>query len=614
MHQSTTGAHPKDIKPKSAIFIIIQALSLALAIYALGGVGVTAWFCLEGAPGRGTLSADLQPSGDHLVVSRLGPGSPLAAAGIHPGDAIRFDRPADNGNLWQAGEKVGITRLGRAESLRTSSLRTGPGHVEVTAAPVEAAGPSYVVPFFVDAMTTCFSVLMGVLLVIRARGSKALLALGFAFIVFDCYASQPLWFDPNGRVFAMVSTAWVQGLFANIGFVLFVGFFYSENIGPVPRWAWGVVGAYLTVWTALSVENVLDVIAGTYLNFGADLRTVYGVWDASVFGLVLVGLLLGWRRSRRDLQRRYALLCLAISLVIVADFIFDTVAILLTGFDQGSLLVDIAQALSVAGHALFAYAALRHRVVDLSFATNRVLVYGGVSTLLLVAFGLIEWAFEHFLPIEGREKNAFIDAGLALVVFLTFHRVRDFVEHHVEALFFHAWQRNEAKLRTFVAEAAFVTKPEALTLALVEELQRFTGGASVAFYWQTPSGDYGLLDGAGDTRMDGDDATLVTLRATGKSVEISEARKGWSAGLAIPVIMRADLMGFIALGAKPSGAGYRPDEMEVLGWAVQQIGLDLHTRRVQQLEQANQVLEIKYNELKSVLTPKRAPRSRQLVT
>ncbi len=607
MHTATTGARPA----KSAIFTAIQALSLILAIYALWGAGTTALYYLQGAPGLATLKADIATRGSTQRVESLGPGSPLAASGVRRGDTIRLDRPVDIAGFWQTGESVGLTRLTAA----------GPVHVQIAPAPVVTDAASAVVmrqvyayPWELDSCTTCFSVLIGVLLVIRARHSKALLALGFAFVVFDCYTPQTLWIDPQWRRVAGISGQAVQGFAADAGFLLFAAFFFRENIGRVKRWVWFGLGVYLAVLAALLVAFGISMAKDIYIDFGVDIRTAYGAWSSAAYAFALVGLLVGWRRSHKELQKRYALLCLATALVIVADIIFNTGNIWISIVDQGRLSVDVAQLMSVAGHALFAYAVLRHRVIDLSFATNRVLVYGGVSTLLLVAFGLLEWAFEHFIPIEGREKNAFIDAGLALVVFLTFHRVRDFVEHHIEALFFHAWQRNEAKLRTFVAEAAFVTKPEALTRALVDELKRFTGGAAVAFYWQTPGGDYGLLDGEGSTRMDGDDATLVTLRATGKSVEISEARKGWSIGLAIPVIMRADLMGFIALGSKPSGAGYRPDEIEVLGWAVQQIGLDLHTRRVQQLEQANQVLEIKYNELKSVVAPKRATRTRQLGT
>src|SRR5262249_54155011 len=113
------------------------------------------------------------------------------------------------------------------------------------------------------------------------------------------------------------------------------------------------------------------------------------------------------------------------------------------------------------------YAILRHRVLDLGFALNRTLTYGVVSAILLASFGLIEWAFDHFVKIEGRESNAVIDAAIALGVFLTFHHVRDVVKPAIERLFFRTWQDKEAALRRFTREAGYVLKTEALTAAFV---------------------------------------------------------------------------------------------------------------------------------------------------
>jgi hypothetical protein len=49
---------------------------------------------------------------------------------------------------------------------------------------------------------------------------------------------------------------------------------------------------------------------------------------------------------------------------------------------------------------------------------------------------------------------------------------------------------------------------------------------------------------------------------------------------------RGQLHGFIALGIKGNNSAYRPDELSVLGFAVQQIGLDLLASRVTTLETA----------------------------
>jgi hypothetical protein len=74
--------------------------------------------------------------------------------------------------------------------------------------------------------------------------------------------------------------------------------------------------------------------------------------------------------------------------------------------------------------------------------------------------------------------------------------------------------------------------------------------------------------------------------------------------LAFPMLHRNNLQGFALIGAKPSGGGYRPDEIELMGTAVQQVGLDLFALNLDalqeeaaQLRNANLLLERKYAEL-----------------
>jgi hypothetical protein len=279
----------------------------------------------------------------------------------------------------------------------------------------------------------------------------------------------------------------------------------------------------------------------------------------------------------------------------------------------------LASVLLVAACALFAYAILRHKVFDLGFAVSRTLVYGAVSAILLVGFGLVEWASDHFIPIEGREKNAAIDAGVALVIFLTFHRLRDAVEHVVERMLFRNWHEREAALRRFVTEAAYILKPEALSSAFVQAIKEFAEGAPVAVYLRGERGAANLYRRLGYSlepgpeTIDGDDPAVVRLRHEPAVIEPGpRSRLSW-AELLLPMAHRNELIGFVNLGGKPSGLDYRPDEKALLGWAAHQVGLDLHTLRVEQLEDEIRSLqhhaataEAKYAALQDLLT-RRSP-------
>jgi hypothetical protein len=253
---------------------------------------------------------------------------------------------------------------------------------------------------------------------------------------------------------------------------------------------------------------------------------------------------------------------------------------------------------------LFTYAILKDRVLDLGFALNRTLVYSLVSAILLGAFGLIEWSVDHFLKIEGREQNALIDAAIALGVFLTFHRVRDLVERAVEALFFRAWQIKAARLRKFVAEAAFITDRDAILEGLAGALSRFADGTQAAIYQLGDDGAFigvaGALDGV-PARLGENDPALVTLRAERKPVELHADDSAIAASLCAPMTHGSEVRGFVLMGTRPGGEDFRPDEIELIGWATVQVGLDLHAQEVTQLKQTVREANTRLEELRLAL-------------
>jgi hypothetical protein len=304
--------------------------------------------------------------------------------------------------------------------------------------------------------------------------------------------------------------------------------------------------------------------------------------------LAIFTLALSWRESRGQDRTRYALMLVAIGLLVVSQ---DVITPVMSGtgsdWSMENPLVVIQLVGSLAGAGVFAYAVLRHRVVDLGFAINRTLVYGALSGLLLVAFGLIEWAVEDFMPRGGREASVLVDAGVALAVFLTFHRVRDVAEHAIERLFFRSWQQAEAALRRFVRDPVFATRPRTLTEGFVAALGRYAEGAEAAIYLLGEDGGYERADWAaaevGET-LDADDPALIAMRAEPKAQVVEAALSKLDAALIAPMVNRNEVIGLAVLGAKPSATDYRPDEIELIGWATRQVGLDLHALKMERLE------------------------------
>jgi hypothetical protein len=270
----------------------------------------------------------------------------------------------------------------------------------------------------------------------------------------------------------------------------------------------------------------------------------------------------------------------------------DPVIMLTTNdYNEASWPVVVQIVALTAAAFLFAYAILRHRAVDLGFAVNRTLVYSVLSGAMLAGFALAEKAAEKLLPEGAHNTSVLVQAAIALGIFMVFHRARDAVEHGVERVFFAQWRDAEAKLKTFIRQAHFITKPMRLVDRTVEELAAYSGGADVAVY-QLINGDYRRLGGVVGgmrRRIDLDEPAIVALRA---ERELQRGGLG-EAALLLPMVQRAEIIGFIALGAKRDGAPYRPDEEALLMTAAQDIGFDLHALRVEDLQANNRRLSEK---------------------
>lgn len=238
--------------------------------------------------------------------------------------------------------------------------------------------------------------------------------------------------------------------------------------------------------------------------------------------------------------------------------------------------------------ALLAYAVLKQRLVDMGFAVNRTLVYGAAAFTLLVTFGLLEYAAKSAIPTAWPDAGPFISAGIAVLLFLMFHRLHHWFEHHIERLFFSSWQQAEAALKRFVHSAGHYEQVPALCRDFTGELERFSGGAAAAIYLRGDGGGFelqaGELDGAAKSYAE-DGRGFALMRTERKPIDLARADQPLPGALALPMLDQGRLLGFALVGAKPDGAHYRPDEIEILNWAVHQVGLDIRALHARLLEE-----------------------------
>jgi len=563
-------------KPK--VLRLWRGVAIAFALCVIASNIVYISYAFGDLPGTLGGRLTLVPA-EERGVARVGavtPQSPLARAGVTDGSRVRLDRPFDASRLVWAGEQVGLTLLDAVP----------PRHVEITVAPYSPDEHLRLSrQFQIDSLSALLAAMVGLIILLRSGGAWSLIVLGLAFAAFDYTPINPLQQDP--RTFPLWEAFYLAVRF--ITPLLFLDFalrFYQEKVAPLARWVRPLFAVYVLLAAIAGVIEYFADVRGTFL-VPAQPAFVY-LPPSIIFVSGIAAFVIGWRRSTPALQRRYAVMLVALACFILSA-LTQIAARLITGITDLAHIpfvpLMVFEILATAAPLLFAYAVLRHKVVDIGFAVNRALVYGVVSTVLLVTFGIVEWASEHFLPIKDLGTNALIDGGIALAIFLVFHRLRDLAEHIIEGLFFRQWRDNEAALRRFVKEAAFIGTKPALGKAIVVEWRRFSGGAASALYLTGAGRDFALFQGTGaGAHIDGDDPLIVALRARGEPVEVSDTRSLLPAALALPMRHRGELTGLMLMAAKPSGDPYRPDEQELLGWAAHQMGLDLQALEAEQLQ------------------------------
>lgn len=539
----------------------------------------------------GTLAQDPSRDPGFVRVTEVAPGGPLAKAGVAKGDQVAFVHSYEYLRRKHLGERLAFT-LDR-DGVR--SART----LVVERLPMDTPLGRQNSQRLLNALSVMLSMLIGIFIVWRGWGNKTVMLLGAALVTLGTGGfNLPPWASAPWLAVPMWSLVVSSFVVINL-LLLFAMRMFEDHVGPLPRWHWRLAYAWQVLLAAWCLFAASDIVAlTTFVSvFGGPSARLFVA--APGFAVAIGYLLVGWLRGDKAARSRFALLAIALIAYLVAGLVTQTTMLRTGSFFSGGWL-DWVQALVVGliAPSLLGYAVLRHKLFDLGFAINRTLVFGAITTILLVSFGTLEWAVEHLVPESWHEGSAFYSAAIAVGLFLLFHRIRDAVEHVIERLFFRSWHENEAALKRFVATAAHVERPQALAGNFAGELARFSGGASASVYARTPKGNY--ASASGDT-IDADDPALAAMRAEQGAVVPVEVSSPIEAALALPMMHQAALAGFVLLGPKPSGEDYRPDEIDNLAWATQQVGLDLQAIRVRELEQTVIKLEARNANLSEIL-------------
>ena len=312
---------------------------------------------------------------------------------------------------------------------------------------------------------------------------------------------------------------------------------------------------------------------------------------------------------------RWALLGLGVAMVNLAAWVTFWAAPFMTAdTNVGSQLTPGHRLFSVTAGVLFpasfGYAVLRERVVDVQFAVSRTLVFGIVSTLVVVCLAVLHWLLgrmiEHAGLAFGLEGLAAVGLGLVL------HRASHGINLLVDRVLFQTHHQAEGRLRRVIAALPFASDERSIAEALVTEPVRHLDLASAAlFHRESPEGPLRrvLAQGWAESHaasLEADSLLVRYLQAEHAPLRLDDPHllpAGVPEGaalpmLAIPIVNQHALSAVVLYGSHANHTLVDPDEVELLqaltkaaAAAHQQVRITTLTRKAETQRVRNERLE-----------------------
>ncbi len=558
------------------------ALRLSLSAIALASIAIVLLITL-GLWSGGTLPLQVQQANGHYVVHR-DPDFALPAP-LLDGDvlAIREMTPAARAAaFYGAGVSVG-------SSVAIPVIRNG--HVLRTFIQAQAAAPfrhdwlNRAVNAF---LTTPFIAALALLTLWRGRDRVAwgLCVLSFYGLV-------------AGALLNLCAVL-VQPL---VSFWLILLVLEAQYVAAIPGlyvMAEGLADTGVSVRTRTRARTVVvclaaaafaleltQQIAATYFGLTAPPSIPSGiiVITIALIAIPVLMLLGGYRKAphERRLRIRWVLWSTAFLLVCaMAIFALQPVE------SRYPYLFEFVYTVRWLAFAGYLYAAIRTRLVDVSFIVNRALVYAAITALLFGIFSVIELGL-HELAVSDKLSWA-LQAIAALLLAMALSPLHRRLEHSVERIFFRKQRLAIETLRSFAAECSFIEQQNRLLETAVERLHPHCD--AVAIYERALSG-YQLRASRGRAwpeTVDVDDPAFVSLRAHRQEVDFHGLASAMGTdSLAFPMTVGEMLSGAIVCRPR-AGEQFAPDIRAALADTARNLGASLYILRYR--EQARLVADI----------------------
>jgi hypothetical protein len=214
----------------------------------------------------------------------------------------------------------------------------------------------------------------------------------------------------------------------------------------------------------------------------------------------------------------------------------------------------------------YAYAILRHRIIDVGFVINRAIVFTTVTTAVFAIFALVSTFVERLtLPSD---EGVIVQSVVALALAFSFDFGFKRVESIIDRVFFRDKHKAEVALRKFTDEARFSPSAPVLlerALRVVCESLR----ASAACFYREHLDGYRNVAASGSGRfpetVSGDDPAFARLRARLKDVDLGETKGALAGdGYGFALAAQSRLMGALIVRSRSDAEAFDPEERELV--------------------------------------------------
>lgn len=553
--------------------IIVAALSLFFCLFCLPDLAR-----VVGHP-----NGDIGLKTDGKIVESVSPGLSAQRAGIRPG--LRIDlsgltpglREAIVGGFTPAPGQTITVGVWRAGKFVPVTLRSAP----------EGNAPAYIIT---RELAFLLPLLIGIFLVLL-RPSP----ITWGFFLFSLAAGG---IPPSSVLYSRMLTDWhwnvavgdaqtlLGATLPKAGLVLFA---FSLAGRPLSFWA----RVAIAITAAIGVIETVPTILYPDLA-GSGWPTLNVAGDLLAAAIALTGLLYAYAHVAIRLRQRLHWIAAGFIFWIIIDVIDK---LLWPAYEPYWVhtAIDTAQ---VIFPLTVAYAILRERVVDINFVVSRTVAYGLMTTAIVAIFALIDLFLSR--TMESRFSLP-VDIVVALVLGFFFHGMRKRIDAGVDRVIFRKRHVAEMRLEKITKAVVHVEEPAAIAAYLTKlpmEVLELTGAA---LYLRRDGGFSlelctGWKEQPSATMTTSDplvafiSAELGCVRVNDVPAVAAPADRHDTPVLAIPLVFRRELAGFVLYGAHEDGADLDADEQRALVPLVNSAAMTYDHLEAQALREENRAL------------------------